>query len=264
MTVAITINEQAVWPPRTQVVLTGLTVGDSVTVYRVVAGQRTEIRGAVDAVADTSLVLVDAELPFGVPVSYVAVVEGTNEYASSGVTYALPGGKVAITDAISGLAAEVLLLADGGKTYARNSARMRVGGRNVVVTNPSGQAEGSYELLTETSTALENLQALLAGSTEATVQIRQPGAYAPTGDPYDGVDAYLTVDQWVIDRVSQDGSDPKRKITIQYAETEGWSLALLTRAFTYQNVQDAYPSATYQDLLTDFPTYLDFVQGDFS
>jgi hypothetical protein len=255
---AVVTHEQDVWPPRVQVVLTGLTIGDSVTVYRVVAGQRTAVRGAVPAADDTALVLIDAELPFGVPVNYVAVV-GAAEYETSTVTYALPGGKVALTDAISGTSAEVLIGAAGDFTNGRDSARMRVGGRNVVVSDPAGQDEGSYEVVTETTTAYQDLIGLLETATEAVVQVRQPGGY-------DGVDAYLAVDGWTTRRFNQDGLEPKRLVTIEFATVDGWAPDLVARSFTYAQVMAAYvaPNGAYQDIMGDYATYLDAAQGDFS
>jgi hypothetical protein len=225
----------------------------------VVAGQRTAIRGAVDAVDDTAFVLIDAELPYGVPVNYVAVVAGTAEYESATATYALPGGKVALTDAITGQAAEVMIGAAGDLTNGRDSARMRVAGRNVVVTGPAGQPEGSYELFVQSTTAYDNLIGLLENATEAVVQLRGPGGY-------DGLDAYLAVDSWTTRRWLQNGKKEERLVTIEFAEVDGWASALTARSFTYGDVENAYtaPNNTYQAVMGDFATYLDAAQGDFS
>lgn len=81
MTAAITATVQAVYPPRVLVSVTGLTVGDSIQLYREANGVRTELRGGYDdAVTDTSFVRTDAELPFGVPVTYLAEVNGSTTY----------------------------------------------------------------------------------------------------------------------------------------------------------------------------------------
>lgn len=262
---AIALNVQNAFPPRVQAVLTGLTIGDSVALYREVAGVRTLVRGSTTAaVTDTAYVVIDAELPFGVPVTYVAVVDGTAEYTSAAATYDLPGGKAVLSDAITGAAAEVVVQAFGEKTIARSSARMRVAGKNIVVTGPAGQPEGTYVLYTEVWSAFENLLALLAAATEATVQLRQPGISTISGQPYEGIDAYLVVDQWTEAHWSQDGSDPRRLTTIQYAETDGWASTLEARGFTYQDLEDAYAGATYGDLSGDYATYLDLAQADLS
>jgi hypothetical protein len=79
VTVRVTVDEQDVYPPRVLVTVTGLTIGDFVTVYRVVAGERTAVRqGAAEAV-DVAFLVLDAELPFGTPVRYVAVVSSDTD-----------------------------------------------------------------------------------------------------------------------------------------------------------------------------------------
>lgn len=261
----VTLNVQDVYPPRVQIVVTALTVGDSISIFRQVAGVRTLVRGStVDSVSDTAYVIVDAELPFGVPVSYVAVVEGTAEYVTAETTYDLPGGKVVLSDAITGAAAEVVIQAIGDQTETRDSTRMRVAGKNIVVTGPPGQAEGTYVLYTETWSAFENLLHLLRSSTSATVQIREPGLSVLSGQPYEGVDAYLVVDTWSWARFSQDGSDPRRMTTIQFAETDGWPSTLRAQGFTLQDLADFYGSGTLADLGGDYDTFLDLAQADLS
>jgi len=259
MTVAITATEQDVYPPRVLVSVTGLTLGDDIAVYREVSGERSLLRaGSASDVTDTSFVRTDAELPFGEPVRYVAVVNSTTEYATSLVTYTLPGGKVTLTDAVTGLSAEVVILNVGDKTYDRNSARFRVGGRNVVVSSDWGQYEGSHDLVTETTSQRDNVMDLLATATEGVIQIRQPGGY-------DGIDGYLAVDGATERRFSPDGSDERRILTIQFAETEAWAESLEARGFTLQDIADYYgASGTLQDIADDFTTLLDIAQGDFS
>ncbi|MDG4821282.1 hypothetical protein O7635_05370 [Asanoa sp. WMMD1127] len=78
MPVAITATEQNVYPPRVQIVVTGLTLGDNVEIYRVVDGRDSLVRASTrEDITDTSLAVIDAELPFGVPVSYFAYVNGS-------------------------------------------------------------------------------------------------------------------------------------------------------------------------------------------
>jgi hypothetical protein len=262
---AIAVNVQDVYPPRVQVSVTGLTIGDSLAIYRSVAGQLTLVRGATfDAVTDTAVVVVDAELPFGVPVLYTAVADDTATYSTAASTYDLPGGKAVLSDAITGAAAEVVVQSIGDQAYTRGGARLRAGGRNIVVTGPAGQAEGSYVLYTEAFSAFENLLALLASATEAIVQLRQPGISALSGDPYDGVDAFLAVDAWSVARYSADGSDGRRLTTIQFAVTDGWASTLQNQGYTYDDMSTFYTSGTYADVGADFTTYLDLAQGDFS
>lgn len=260
MVVAINAVEIDVYPPRVSVAVTGLTLGNQLEIFREVTGVRTQIRGGyVFEATDTGYVRVDAELPFGVNVRYIAVVNGVNEYTTSSTSYTLPGGKVALSDAITGLSAEVVIMSAGGRVTSRDSARFRAGGRNLVVTAPFGQGEGTYELYCETTVARDNLLALLTAATEGVMQIRQP----LTGT-YDGVDAYLAVDRYTETRWSQDGSDPRRLVTIEFAEVSGWAADLLARGFTYGEVEAFYSGIDYATAAGDYATYLDALQGDYS
>lgn len=260
MAVAINAVEVDVYPPRVSIAVTGLALGDQLELFREVAGVRTAVRGGyIFEADDTGYVRVDAELPFGVAVRYIAVVNGVDEYTDGPDTYTLPGGKVALTDAIGGIAAEVVIMNAGARTVSRDSARFRAGGRNLVVSAPFGQGEGSYELFLETTVARDSLIALLTSATEGVVQIRQP----LTGT-YDGVDAYLAVDRYTEDRWSQDGSDPRRVVTIEFAEVTGWAADLLARGFTYGEVEAFYSGISYASAAGDYATYLDALQGDFT
>lgn len=267
MAIAIVAVEQDSYPPRVQVSVTGLTLTHAIAVYRSVAGVWTLLRGGASvSVTDTAFVVVDAELPFGVPVTYIAVVDGTTQYATSAATHALTGGKVALSDAITGASAEVVITGLGDKTFTKDSARFRVAGRNVVVSSQFGQAEGSYELLVQSTTARDDLLDLLVGATEGIVQIRQPGVSLLTGDNYDGIDAYLAVDGIVERRWSQDGSDPRRLVTISYAEVAGWSTVLEARGFTLGDI-DTFVNSTLQ-ALADYmgvgSTLLGIAQADWT
>jgi hypothetical protein len=254
----LTAVEQDAYPPRVLLSLTDLVLGDSVELYRVVGGERTAVRaGADDAVTDSAFLRIDAELPFGVPVSYVAVVNGADEYTAGPTTYTLPGGKVAISDAISGDAAEVVIMAWPDKQYARQSSVFRVGGRNVAVLGELGMATGEIELYTETTSGRDNLHALLASATEGIVQIRQPGGY-------DGIDSYQAVLAVTERRWSPDGTDQRRTHILSAAEVEAWAPALEASGFTLQDIADAYDGLTLNDLAGDYATLLDVAQGDFS
>lgn len=255
--VAFTATEQDAYPPRVLLSLTGLDISDAVVLYRVVGGERTPIRaGSEDFVTDTSFLRIDAELPFGVPVSYVAVVNAT-EYTAGPDTYTLPGGKVAVSDAITGEAAETVILAWDEKEYDRESSLFRVGGRNVAVLGDLGMFASTIELYVENTSSRDNLAALLATATEGVLQIRQAGGY-------DGVDSYLAVLGATERRFSQDGSDERRIWAIRVAEVESWGPALEARGFTLQDIADAYDGLNLDDLSDDYATLLALAQGDFS
>lgn len=251
-----TAVEQATYPPRVLLTLADLTIGDDVALYRVVSGVRTAVRAgtAVD-VTDPSFLVLDAEIPFGVPVSYVAVVNGV-EYSTSPVTYTLPGGKVVLSDAITGLAAEVVVSAWPAQSYDPRSSVFRVAGRNIVVSQPAAMWTGTLELYVEATSSVENLRALIANATEGILQIRQPGGY-------DGVDAYFVAVGVAIRRYSQDGSDERRIIALDAVEVEGWAPAMEAAGFTYADLEAAYTGLTYADLAGDYATYLLLAQAEF-
>lgn len=252
----LTVTEQVVYPTRVLISVTDLTLGDAVELYRVVSGVRTAVRAATSAaVTDPSFLRVDAELPFGIPVSYVAVVNGV-EYASAAVTYTLAGGKVALSDAVAGLSAEVVILAWPGKDYEPRSTTFRVGGRNLVVSGSRGMYAGTIELYIATTSSLANLYALLDGATEAIVQMRQPGGY-------DGVDSYVVVTAPRERRFSQDGSDPRRIVALDVVEVETWADTLAAASFTYADLDAAYTGLTYANLALDYATYLALAQASF-
>jgi hypothetical protein len=253
----VTVAEQDAWPPRVLVSVTNLVVGDSVEVYRVVGGARTLVRaGADDSVADVSFLRVDAELPFGVPVSYVAVVSGA-EYATSPVTYTLPGGKVALSDAVGGLSAEVVVRAWPERAYDRQSSTFRTGGRNVVVAGDLAGYTAAVELYLEATSTRDTLFTLLDNATEGIIQIRQPGGY-------DGVDSYVAVLSAAERRFSQDGTDDRRIVALDVVEVESWAPSLEARGFTLQDLADLYTGLTLADLAGDYSTLLVLAQADLS
>jgi hypothetical protein len=252
---SIAATAQDTYPTRVLVSVTDLTIGDDVAVYRVVSGERTAVRaGSSDAVTDPSFLVVDAELPFGVPVSYLAVVEGV-EITTAAVTYTLAGGKVAVTDAITGLAAEVVILAAPERAYDPRSTTFRVGGRNLAVIGATAGFTGSIELYVETTSSRENLLELLAGATEGVVQIRQPGAY-------DGVDCHVAVLGVTERRWSQDGTDQRRVVALEVLEVEPWADTLAAATYTYADLEALYTGLTYANLAAGYATYLALAQAE--
>jgi hypothetical protein len=257
---SIAVQAQDAFPPRTLVTVSGLTNGDDVTVYRVVAGQRTALRaGSVSNTGSAAFLVVDGELPFGVPVSYVAVVNDTAEYSTSATTYTVPGGKVVLSDAITGLSAEGVIRAWDEKGYDRQASVFKVGGRNVVISGEFGMFTASIEFFFEAYSSGQNFKDLMAGATEGLFQIRRPTS------AYDGVDCYVAVLAARERRFSQDGSDPRRTWVVDVAEVEAWAAEQEALGFTYQNVEDYYaPSGTYTTAEAEFATYLAAEQGDYS
>jgi hypothetical protein len=250
-----------VYPPRNLITVTGLTIGDQVALYRVALGERVAVRAGSSASAtDVAFLVIDAELPFGTPVYYVAVVEDM-EVSSPAVTYTLPGGKVALSDAISGDSAEVVISAWPDKAYDRNGSVLKAGDRNIAVLQEVGQYTSELELYTEADSARENVNALLHSATNGILLIR-----APNVTLYPDVDAFLVVLAFRQRRWSQDGSDPRRLWTLTVAEVTGWAPTLAASGWTYADLEAAYVGLTYANLATDYAgrTYLDLAQADLS
>ena len=256
---AIAVTQFDLFPPRSAVSVTGLTPGDDVAVYRVVEGERTLLRGgAASAVTDTGLVVIDGELPFGVSLSYVAVVNSSGEYATAATEVTLPGGKPILSDAITGESSQFVILSWPEKQYERQASVFPVGGRNVVVSGDLGMFSGQIEIFFEAWSSSEQMLALLHSATEGVLQLRRPVA------GYDGVDCYLAVLGASEQRFSQDGTDPRRTWVLEVSETESWSDGFVARAFTYADVATFYTGLTYADLAGDFASYLDILLADFT
>lgn len=260
-TPTISVDTIDTYPPRNVVSVTGIIPGDFVTVERRVGNDYTTLRGADQAQSpDYSFLVTDSEFPFGVPVSYRATVESLYVGASLATdsdTYELTGGKVALSDAITGNAAEVVITAWPTRTRTRQASTFIVNGRNVVVAGPLGQGTSEVEVYTETDTARDNLLELLETATAGVIQIRQAG-------PYSGVDCYVAVLAVDENRWSQDGTDQRRTWTLSVTEVEPWSDAYETRGTTLQDIGDAYFGLTLADLGGDYGSLLDLAQGDFS
>lgn len=257
VTTQLTLTALDTYPPRVSLAASGLYDGATVTIYRTAAGSgdRTAVRGAEGRIVTTDALLVeDAEAPFGLLLTYTLEVDGVDIDQE---TLTLVLDKVALSDAINGNAAEVVVTAWPEKSRTRNATVFSVGGRNIVVTGERGQFTSTLEVFTETLSARENLLDLLDNATSGIIQIRQGGAYS-------GVDGYLAVLSDIEKRWSQDGSDERRTFSLDVAEVGPWAEGLEAAGFTYQDVADAYTGLTYDDLAGDYSSYLELGQGDFS
>jgi hypothetical protein len=258
MAVAVGLSVQPVYPPRVLVAVTGLTPGDSIAVYRIVDGARTALRVSQDdSVSDTSFLVMDAELPFGVPVQYVAQVSGT-DYFSSTATYTLPGGKVAASDAITALSCEVVISEWPKRSRTRQSSAFQVDGRNIVILGPLTDPEDDVTFFLDTDVANEQFEQLLDNATGGVIQLRQPGGYV-------GVDGYFAVISADEVRWSQDGTDPRREWVLHLIQVDRWPTDLPAAAWTLQDIYNYYgPSGTLADLAADYATLLDIAVADWS
>ncbi len=256
--VAVSAVAQDVYPPRVLVTVSGLVGGEDVDVTRQVAGTRTRVRGGLAFIAPAgSFLVLDAELPFGIPVTYVAEVDGT-EYASTTTTYSLPSSAPVWSDAISGRAAEAVIRAWPEKAFTREGSDLTLAsGRRAAISAPFGQFTGQIEAYLPSTTARRVFEDLIRNATSGIVQIRQAGGY-------DDVDAYVHVRAYQVRRYSQDGTDERRTVVVDVAEVDGWYGGLEAAGYTLQDVADVYESPlTLQDLADDFATLLDVAQAEF-
>lgn len=258
MTGVLAVDEHAVWPPRHLITATGLS-NATFTINRVVGSARTPVRAALDQYIwpTTAFVVVDAEMPFAVPFTYELIENGTITDTAGPYTITLSGGNVALTDAITGLAAEVQIGAIDDLTQDTNAAIYNTDGLNRVVASPLGQPQVVIEYLTTTITARDNLRDLLSGATAGIYMQRGP-------DPVYDADAYYAILSARERRFSQDGSDPRRVTAVTVAEVDGWPTSLEAAGYTYQDLADAYAGLDYADVAADYATYLALSQGEFT
>jgi hypothetical protein len=253
------------WPSRVRILASGLAEGQVVTVSRTTPSStvRTIVRGAeLVEVDDSNLILNDLEQPYGTLLTYYLTIGGEldgvdNDTAT--ITTTLEGGKVALTDAISGDAAEVVVLGWPSKRRERQSSVFAIGGRNIVVSGQRGGWSGTIEVFTETDESKANVLDILDSATSGILQIRQSGTY-------DGVDSYFSVLVDEEQRYSQDGSDERRIISLDSVETTAWASALPSAdLFDLDDIATVYFGLTLDDLEDDYPgTLLDIALGDFS
>jgi len=256
-TATIAAVQDSAWPPRILVTVTGLTVGDQVTIYESQAGARTAVRGA-DAVTmtDTEFVVNDAEYPFGALLSYVLSVNGVDVVTAT-LTPTLPGGQVALSDAITGVAVETKISAWPHATNARTGTRFDVGGVSMFVSSPRAGAEVQAEFLTLTDAGREQMLNLLNSATSGIVLVRVPDVTLYPG--FDGHYLVLSDDSALM---TQNGQDVRRIWTLDLVESPGWASSLEASGWTYGDVLDAYAGLTYADLTGDFDTYFDIAIRD--
>jgi len=254
----LSLTVQGTYPNRVLVVVTGLDVGRLVSITRTPAGSttRTTIRGAngITTTTDT-LVLADAEAPFGVLLTYTLIIDQV-DYATATVTLSLT--KAVLTDAISGDAAEVVVLAWPEKRTDRTASVFPVGGRNVVVSGQVGGFTATIDLFVETDDSKNNVLALLRDATSGVVQLRSDQSLTS-----DGFDCYIVAMSWSEQRYSQDGTDERRIISMDATETTPWGGTLESATFNLGDIALAYLGRTLQDIASDYATLLDIALGSF-
>jgi len=267
-TTATAVTSQ--YPPRALISITGMTAGQMVDLYRVGPdGKMTRVRGGhLDATDTDSLVVTDNEAPFGVPVFWRTRINKNSpaffDRDSDPLTLTLPVNSLrgqrecVISDAITGQAAEVVVMAWPSKRYEANSTLYRVGGKNRIISGPGqvGQFTSDVRLRTFSRTGEVNLQNLINTATSAILQLRRSVS--------DGTldECYFSVLGFEVERISQDRTDPRRDFVLSIAETDGWPFKFEGTGWTLQDLADAYTGQTLADLNADYSTLLQVAQAD--
>ncbi|MDX3353889.1 hypothetical protein PV703_11325 [Streptomyces sp. ME01-24h] len=256
---AITATPQSVFPPRNLISATGLLADDIVTatLYRQDGASRTPVRAAadVDVTGQNALLRIDAEQPFGVPVTYTAELTDINgnvwTASSSPITSTVTSD--VISDAVQGIGAAVTIESWPNKKRDRDATVFNVGGRIVVVGRARSAAAATVRVRTDSKDAGDALQAVLDGATEGVVQIRKQSTMA-------GVDNYLAV---LTDTEDRTWYNDIRWWGLDVYETEPWPDVLEAAGYTLQDIADNF--STLGDLAAFFTpgTLLSIALHDF-
>jgi hypothetical protein len=253
------------YPHRVLVSVTGISVGDRVQVYRVVNGRMTAIRGGYLMSADTTaLVVTDNELPFGVPVFWRTRINGhlPTFYDSNSATLniGLPGSKVCISDAITGLSSEVVIRAWDKVSYTADNTRYKVGGKTIVVSGEgkSGQFDADIELYFAALSAKDQFFAMWNNATSGVLQLRR----AVSNGWID--ECYFSILDYDVERFSNEVDDERRIVRMSIAQTDPWPASFKAKGFTLQDLANLYVGKTLADLNLDYPTLLSVAQADLS
>lgn len=228
----IAATPQTASPPRNLVAATGMLADDivSATLYRQYGNARTPVRAAsdVDVTGQNALLRVDAEQPFGVPISYAAELTDIN-----GLVWTVTSGTITstvtsdvVSDAVQGTGAAVTIVSWPNKKRDRDATTFNVGGRIVVVGKPRSSASATVTVRTDTQADGDDMQAVLDAATEGVIQIR-----ARTTLP--GVDNHLAI---VSDDEDRDWYSPRRRWAMDVYETEPWPDVLEAAGFTLADV----------------------------
>jgi hypothetical protein len=255
----ITATPQSVFPPRNLIAVAEMLAGDVVTatIFREVGTDLTPLRGAasIDVTGQDVLIRVDAEQPFGVPVTYAArLVDslGEESLVYSGPITSTVDADV-ISDAIRGIGAAVKLESPLEKRRDRDATSFNVGGRMVVVARRRSAASSTVTVRTESDEDGDALDQILDDATEGVVLIRKQSSL-PRLDGHFAVPSDTESPTWY---------NEVRWWTLEAVRVEAWADVLEAAGFTLQDLADNF--ASLQDLADFFTpgTLLDIAIYDF-
>jgi len=245
--------------PRVQVTVSAVPEDAAITLFRLFGKYQTTVRGALRESASGAFVVVDYEVPLGIPVTYRAElydVSGeslgiTNEAT---VTIAWPGDQVVISDP---LAPASSIAVDGHSDFGGVLTRKRpyeqhnVSGRIITLMGLAGKLEGIPLVCnTRTIEAADELDGIL-DATLVLVRSAPPSRLPPLFYAVVGTVKQVPQDvQWGGEWVRWD---------IEGDETDSSPLDVQVPIITYQMYNDAFP--TYGDFNAAYLTYLDALRN---
>jgi hypothetical protein len=246
----IAVSAQSVFPPRNLVSATGLTGDDIVTIslLRQAGSDLEPVRAAssVDVTGQASFLRVDAEQPFGISLTYSAVLTDVNgtqwTITSSSITSTVTSDVV--SDAIRGVGAAVKIESPLDWKRERDASQFNVNGRIVVVGKPRSSRSGTLTVRTETDSDGDTLNDLLDEATEGTILVRK----ATSLSRLDGTYALLD------DTESPNWYDTYRWFALSVVKADDWPAVMEAAGFTLQDIANNF--SILSDISAFFPTNL--------
>jgi hypothetical protein len=254
----IAVTAQSVFPPRNLVSATGLTGDDIVTVslLRQAGSDLDPVRAAteIDVTGQASLLRVDAEQPFGISLTYSAVLTDVNgaqwTITSASITSTVTSD--VISDAIRGVGAAVKIESPLEWKRDRDATQFNVNGRIIVVGKPRSSRSGTLTVRTETDDDGDAMNELLDNATEGVVLVRKQTSLPRL----DGTYALLD------DTESPNWYDEYRWFALNAVRADDWPDVMEAAGFDLQDIADNF--TTLQDIANAFPgTLLDIALYDF-
>ncbi|MFD6552762.1 hypothetical protein [Streptomyces sp. NPDC058398] len=254
----IAVSAQSVFPPRNLVSATGLTGDDIVTIslLRQAGSDLEPVRAAssVDVTGQASFLRVDAEQPFGISLTYSAVLTDVNgtqwTITASPITSTVTSD--VISDAIRGVGAAVKIESPLEWKRDRDATSFNINGRIVVVGKPRSTRTGTITVRTETDDDGDTLNELLDSATEGTILVRKQVSLPRL----DGT--YVLID----DTESPNWYDTYRWFALNMAKADDWPAVMEAAGFTLADIAANF--SILSDISAFFPgTLLSIAQYDF-
>ncbi|MGW1961834.1 hypothetical protein ACWCPD_16340 [Streptomyces sp. NPDC001935] len=246
----ISATGQSVFPPRNLISATGLTGDDIVTIslLRQAGSDLEPVRAAssINVTGQASFLRVDAEQPFGIAVTYSAVLTDVNgnqwTITSAPITSTVTSD--VISDAIRGVGAAVKFESPLEWKRDRDATTFNVNGRLIVVGKPRSARSGTLVVRVETDDDGDALNEMLDAATEGTILVRKQVSLSRL----DGTYALLD------DSEAPTWFDEYRWFNLSVAKVDDWPDVMEAAGFTLQDIANNF--STLADIAAFFTTNL--------